>query len=92
VSIFGLVVTPYISSCILVHIVATFYEPLRALRRDASGWLQFNQYIRLGALFLAILQGYGIAVGLEAVPSLIPQPGFLFRLTTWSLSLRAPCF
>jgi preprotein translocase subunit SecY len=43
---------------------------------------QFNQYIRVGALFLAIFQGYGIAVGLERVPSLVPEPGLLFRFTT----------
>jgi preprotein translocase subunit SecY len=83
VSIFGLGVMPYVSSCVFVHLVAAFYKPLRALRSDGtSGWLRFNQCIRYGALILAILQSYGIAVGLEAVSNLVPQPGLPFRLTT----------
>jgi preprotein translocase subunit SecY len=80
VSIFGLVVTPYVNSCILVHVFATFYASFRALRsQGTSGWLQFNQYIRVDALFPAIFQGYGIAVGLKRVPSLVPEPDLLFR-------------
>src|SRR5437588_843944 len=53
---------------------------LRALRRaGASGWRRFNQLIRAVAVFLAVVQGYGIALGLEGVRDLVPQPGFLFR-------------
>src|ERR1041385_2516507 len=40
------------------------------------------RYIRLGTLLLAALQAYGIALGLEGIGRLVPEPGPLFRLTT----------
>jgi preprotein translocase subunit SecY len=80
VSVFSLGVTPYVASFILLHLLCAFSAHLRDLRRaGASGWRRFNQLIRAVAVFFAVVQGYGIAVGLEGVRDLVPQPGFLFR-------------
>ena len=81
VSIFSLGVMPYVSSCILLHAAAAFYTPLRVLRRQGpQGWLRFNQYVRVWAAVLAALQAYGVALGLENVPALVPQPGLQFQI------------
>jgi preprotein translocase subunit SecY len=80
--VFALGVMPYISSCIFLHAIAAFYSPLRALRREGvTGWRRFNQYVRMGAVVLAAWQAYGIAVAMENVTSLVPQPGLQFRIS-----------
>src|SRR5437016_337119 len=41
-----------------------------------------NQYTRYGTVFLAALQAYGIAVGLEGAGSVVTDPGWFFRIST----------
>jgi preprotein translocase subunit SecY len=80
VSVFSLGVAPYVGSYVLLHVLCAFSERLRSLRRAGPlGWQRFSHLIRAGALLLAVFQSYGIAIGLEAVPNLITQPGFFFR-------------
>ena len=80
VSVFSLGVSPYVGSYVLLHVLCAFSQRLRDLRRAGpSGWERFSHLIRFGALLLAVYQGYGIAVGLEAVPNVTSHPGFFFR-------------
>jgi preprotein translocase subunit SecY len=61
---------------------------LAALKKEGeSGRKKMNQYTRIGTVFLAAVQGYGIAVGLEGWgasqgASAVIDPGFFFRITT----------
>src|SRR5581483_7239467 len=41
-----------------------------------------NQYTRYLTVFLAALQAYGIAIGLEGAGSVVADPGLFFRLST----------
>jgi preprotein translocase subunit SecY len=41
-----------------------------------------NQYTRYGTVFLAALQAYGIAIGLEGAEKVVADPGLFFRLST----------
>jgi preprotein translocase subunit SecY len=80
VSVFSLGVWPYVASYVLLHVLCAFSERLRDLRRAGpSGWQRFSHLIRFGALLIAVYQGYGIAVGIEAVPNVTSHPGFFFR-------------
>ena len=80
VSVFSLGVAPYVWSYVLLHVLCAFSERLRNLRRAGPlGWERFSHLIRAGALLIAVYQGYGIAVGLEAVPNVTSHPGFFFR-------------
>jgi preprotein translocase subunit SecY len=83
VSVFSLGVSPYVGSYVLLHVLCAFSERLRDLRRAGPlGWQRFSHLIRAGALLIAIFQSYRFAIGLEAVPNLILQPGFFFRAST----------
>ena len=61
---------------------------LKQLKKDGGeqGRQKINQYTRYGTVFLATLQGYGLAVGLEnmmgSTGSAVIDPGIFFRLTT----------
>ena len=86
-TIFALVVMPYISSSIIVQILSFAVPSLAALKKEGeAGRRKINQYTRYGTVVLASFQGYGIAVGLEsmtgATGSAVIDPGLFFRFST----------
>ncbi|MEQ8745757.1 preprotein translocase subunit SecY [Pyruvatibacter sp.] len=82
-AIFALNVMPYISASIIMQLMTAVVPRLEQLKKEGeSGRKQINQYTRYGTVFLATLQGYGIAVGLESAGNVVIDPGFFFRITT----------
>lgn len=87
-TIFALTIMPYISASIIMQLLSVAVPSLAALRKEGeSGRRKINQYTRYGTVLLAILQGWGIAVGLEGMSgstgqSAVIDPGFFFRFTT----------
>jgi len=86
-TIFALNIMPYISASIIMQLMTTVSPHLDQLKKEGeSGRKRMNQYTRYGTVFLAALQGYGIAVGLEGMTgpsgSVVIEPGLFFRATT----------
>src|SRR5262249_40311678 len=87
-TIFALNIMPYISSSIIVQLRTAVSPQLEQLKKEGEvGRKKLNQYTRYGTVFLAAIQAYGIAVGLEAARgagdvSPVIDPGLFFRLTT----------
>ena len=83
-TIFALGVMPYISSSIITQLLTSVSPQLEALKKEGeAGRKKINQYTRYGTVFLATIQSYGIAVGLEALAEQpVIEPGMLFRFST----------
>jgi len=86
-TIFALNIMPYISSSIIVQLLTAVSPQLEALKKEGeAGRKKLNQYTRYGTVFLAAVQAYGIAVGLEGLRGntglAVLAPGLFFRLTT----------
>ncbi|MCG8559927.1 MAG: preprotein translocase subunit SecY [Hyphomicrobiales bacterium] len=82
-AIFALNIMPYISASIIIQLLTTVSPHLEQLKKEGEqGRKQINQYTRYGTVFLAALQAYGIAVGLEGAGNIVLDPGLFFRLTT----------
>ncbi|MGE0746589.1 MAG: preprotein translocase subunit SecY [Rhodospirillales bacterium] len=86
-TIFALNIMPYISAAIIVQLLTAISPKFEALKKEGeSGRKKLNQYTRYGTVFLAALQAYGIAIGLEGMTgSLGPavhDPGLYFRIVT----------
>lgn len=86
-TIFSLMIMPYISSSIIVQLLTSVSPHLEALKKEGeTGRRKINQYTRYGTVFLASIQAYGIAVGLEKMTGhsggAVLDPGMFFRLTT----------
>jgi len=86
-TIFALNIMPYISASIIVQLLTAVSPQLEALKKEGeSGRKKMNQYTRYGTVVLAMVQAYGIAVGLEGLRgdggSAVIDPGYFFRLTT----------
>ena len=85
-SIFALGIMPYISSSIILQLLTVAVPHLERLSKEGeSGRRKITQYTRYGTIGLSIIQGFGIAFGLQqmAGPSgapivLQPGPAFLF--------------
>jgi preprotein translocase subunit SecY len=84
-AIFALTIMPYISASIIIQLMTTVSPTLEALKKEGEqGRKMINQYTRYLTVFLAALQAYGIAIGLEGAGtgSAVSDPGFFFRIST----------
>jgi preprotein translocase subunit SecY len=82
-AIFALGIMPYISASIIVQLMTSIVPRLEQLKKEGEqGRKVINQYTRYGTVFLAVLQAYGIAVGLEGGTNIVVDPGMFFRITT----------
>jgi preprotein translocase subunit SecY len=88
-AIFALGIMPYISASIIIQLLTGVSDYFKNLKEQGeAGRKQITQLTRYGTVFIAILQGYGVSVGLENAGSLVLDPGMAFRLTT-TISLVA---
>jgi preprotein translocase subunit SecY len=87
-SVFALGIMPYISASIILQLLTVSVPYLERLSKEGeAGRRKITQYTRYGTILLSIIQGMGIAVGLENMtgPTGIPiviEPGWDFRLMT----------
>ncbi len=82
-AIFALNIMPYISASIIVQLLTAVSPHLEQLKKEGEqGRKQINQYTRYGTVFLAALQAYGIAIGLEGAGTVVNDPGWFFRIST----------
>jgi len=80
-AIFALSIMPYITASIIIQVMTTVFPELEALKKEGeAGRKTLNQYTRYGTVFIAAMQAYGIAVGLEHWGSAVINPGIFFRL------------
>ena len=86
-TIFALGIMPYISSAIIMQLMASVSPKLEALKKEGEqGQKKINQYTRYGTVFLATVQAYGMSVGIEGMSSstgpAVADPGLFFRTST----------
>ena len=82
-AIFALNVMPYISASIIMQLLSTSIPSLERLKKEGEvGRKQINQYTRYLTLVLAIVQSYGISMGLQASSGVVSNPGWFFVAST----------
>ncbi|MCX7353253.1 MAG: preprotein translocase subunit SecY, partial [Alphaproteobacteria bacterium] len=85
-TVFALGIMPYISASIIIQLLTAVSPQLEALKKEGeAGRKKINQYTRCGTVLLAIVQAYGISVGIEGMSSggasAVIDPGMGFRLS-----------
>jgi preprotein translocase subunit SecY len=87
-SVFALGIMPYISASIILQLLTVVIPYLERLHKEGEiGRKKIVQYTRYGTVVLSIIQGFGIAVGLEnmrgaAGEMIVLIPGWSFRIMT----------
>jgi len=87
-SVFALGIMPYISSSIIFQLLTVVVPAIEKLSKEGeSGRKKIIQYTRYGTIVLSVVQGLGIAIGLESMRGpagelVVPDAGWSFRLMT----------
>ena len=87
-SVFALGIMPYISASIILQLLTVVIPYLDRLNKEGeAGRKKITQYTRYGTVLLSLIQGFGIAVGLEGMSGpggemVVLSPGWNFRLMT----------
>src|ERR1700677_3399784 len=86
-SIFALAIMPYITASIIVQLMTIAYKPLENIKKEGEvGRRKMNQITRYLTVFLAAMQAYGVATGLEhmstSAGSVVVIPGSFFKIAT----------
>ncbi|MCK5915427.1 MAG: preprotein translocase subunit SecY, partial [Deltaproteobacteria bacterium] len=67
-SVFSLGIMPYISSSIIIELLAMVVPTLERLKKEGeAGQRKISRYTRYGTILLSVIQSFGIAVGLESM-------------------------
>ncbi|MBG3877095.1 preprotein translocase subunit SecY [Desulfovibrio oxamicus] len=88
-SVFALGIMPYISASIIIQLLQVVSPELKRMAKEegAAGRRKITQYTRYATVLITVVQGFGIAVGLENMHSPAGAPvvldaGWAFRMIT----------
>ncbi len=87
-SVFALGIMPYISASIILQLLTVVFPYLERLSKEGEvGRRKITQYTRYGTVFLSIIQGFMMSLGLEGTrapggEAIVLDPGWDFRLMT----------
>jgi len=87
-SVFALGIMPYISASIILQLLTVVVPYLDRLQKEGElGRRKITQYTRYGTVLLCLIQGFGIAIGLEGMRGaagemIVLHPGWGFRFLT----------
>lgn len=82
-TIFALGIMPYISASIIIQLLTVVIPQLSKLAKEGDrGRKQIIKYTRFGTIGIALIQGFGISVGIEQMQqgAFVLNPGWGFRL------------
>jgi preprotein translocase subunit SecY len=85
-SVMALGIMPYISSSIILELLSVVVPYLEKLKKEGEqGRKKITQYTRYGTVILSMIQGFGIAIGLERMSApggamIVPIGGWGFRI------------
>lgn len=87
-TIFALGIMPYISASIILQLLTVVFEPVQRLSKDGEqGRKTITRWTRYGTVVLSVIQGAGIAIGLQTMRGsagepVVTHPGIAFILLT----------
>jgi len=89
-AIFALGIMPYITASIIFQLAGIVIPEIQKMQREGEdGRRKLNQYTRIATVFLSAVQGLGISIKLVSTTGngfpVVPEPGFLFTITTMVL-------
>lgn len=89
VSVFALGIMPYISASIIMQLLQVVSPDVKRMAKEEgqAGKRKITQYTRYLTVLITVIQGFGIAVGLEGMSSpagapVVLEAGWTFRMIT----------
>jgi len=66
-SIISLGIMPYITSAIVMELLAATFPALGQMKKERDGMQKYMQIIRYGTIFVTIIQAIGVSMGLQSM-------------------------
>jgi preprotein translocase subunit SecY len=87
-TVFALGIMPYISASIIIQLLTVVFPYLERLSREGeAGRKKITMYTRYGTIALSLIQGFGIAVGLQSMSSPDGAPIVISTMHSWGFRL-----
>ena len=87
-TVFALGIMPYISASIIIQLLTVVFPYLEKLSREGeAGRKKITMYTRYGTIVLSVVQGFGIAVGLQTMSAPDGSPLVLPTINPWGFRL-----
>lgn len=87
-SVFALGIMPYISASIIIQLLTAVFPYLERLAKEGeAGRKKITQYTRYGTIVLSVIQGFGMAVGIESMSSPSGAPILISSMDSWLFRL-----
>lgn len=86
-AIFALGIMPYISASIILQLAGVVIPEVQKMQREGEdGRRKLNQWTRIGTVFIAALQAWGVSIKIASMQAgngvaVVPGGGFLFTLS-----------
>ena len=82
-SIISLGIMPYITSAIVMELLAATFPALGQMKKERDGMQKYMQIIRYGTIFITIVQAVGVSMGLQAMKGASGQSAVMIDPTTF---------
>jgi preprotein translocase subunit SecY len=87
-TVFALGIMPYISASIIIQLLTVVFPYLERLSREGeAGRRKITMYTRYGTIGLSLVQGFGIAVGLQSMSSPEGAPIVISTMSSWGFRI-----
>lgn len=87
-TVFALGIMPYISASIIIQLLTVVFPYLENLSREGeAGRRKITMYTRYGTIILSVIQGFGIAVGLQSMSAPDGAPIVISTMSSWGFRI-----
>jgi len=81
-SIISLGIMPYITASIVMELLAATFPAVGQMKKERDGMQKYMQIIRYATIFITIVQGFGVSMGLQAMNGAVLIDPVTFTIIT----------
>ncbi len=81
-SIISLGIMPYITASIVMELLATTFPTIGQMKKERDGMQKYMQIIRYATIFITLVQGFGVSMGLQAMNGAVLIDPVTFTIIT----------
>jgi len=81
-SIISLGIMPYITASIVMELIAATFPAIGQMKKERDGMQKYMQIIRYATIFITVVQGFGVSMGLQATPGAVLIDPLTFTIIT----------
>ena len=81
-SVISLGIMPYITASIVMELIAATFPAIGQMKKERDGMQKYMQIIRYATIFITIVQGFGVSMGLQAMEGAVLIDPLTFTIIT----------